>query len=171
MKILVINGSPSKKGSTKSASELALECVKEKWDADILDLSKNEVDCFIGFGEKYSEKSKRIVSSLKDYDGFIICSPVYNASFSSMIKNLFEHVDYKTLGGKVAGFIVVSGGSLSYIAVQTQLTTLMSYFKIISNPSAVFLGSDAFDKNKKIKDRGAKKRIDDLVESTINMIK
>jgi len=170
MKILVINGSPRKNSYTKVLSEFALNCIKNGYDCTFLDLSKREVDTFVGFGEKYSTKSKKIIESLKDYDMFLICSPVYNAFISSAIKNLFEHADYKTLGKKVAGFIVMAGGKISYTGVQGQLNTLMSYFGVISNPKAVFIGPEAFDKKRKIKDKELKKRIDEMVKGTVNLV-
>ncbi len=171
MKILVINGSPRKKGFTNILAKFALDCISEKHECVFLDLSKGEVDTFKGFEEKYSEASKKIITSLKDYDVFLICSPVYNAFFSSAIKNLFEHVDYKALGGKSAGYIIMAGGKISSTAVQGQLTNFMSYFGIISNPRSIFVGPEAFDKKREIQDKELKNRIDEMVQKTVNLVK
>ncbi len=171
MKILVINGSPTKKGYTKILSEFAFNCIKEEHECTFLDLGKGEVETFRGFEEKYDEKSKKIINSLKDYDVFLICSPIYNAFFSAAIKNLFEHVNYKALGNKAAGFIIMAGGKKSYTGVQGQLTTLMSYFGIVSNPQSVFVGPEAFDKKMKINDGELKRRIDEMVQKTVDLAK
>lgn len=171
MKILVINGSPRKKSYTKILAEFALNCIKEKHECVFLDLSKGEVDTFVGFEGKYSERSKKITTSLKDYDVFLICSPVYNAFFSAAIKNLFEHADYKALGGKAAGFIIMAGGKISYTGVQGQLANFMSYFGIVSNPRSIFVGSEAFNKKMNITDKELKKRIDEMVQKTVDLTK
>lgn len=171
MKILVINGSPRKKSYSKVLSKFAFECINEKHECDFLDLSKGEVEIFRGFEEEYNEKSKKIITSLKDYDSFIICSPIYNGCFSSAIKNLFEFADYKVLGGKVAGFILMAGGKISFNGVQSQLNSLMNYFGIISNPKAVFVGPEAFGKKMNIKDKELKKRIDEMVQKIVDLVK
>ncbi len=171
MKILVINGGPRKKGYTNILAKFAHDCIKKEHECVLLDLSKGEVDPFRGFEEKYSEKSKEITNSLKNYDVFLICSPVYNAFFSAAIKNLFEHADYKVLGGKAAGFLIMSGGKLSYTGVQGQLTNFMNYFGIVSNPRAVFLGPEAFDKKMNIKDKELNKRICEMVQKTVELAK
>ena len=171
MKILVINGSPRKKSYTGVLAKFALNCINKQHDCTFLDLSKGEVEIFIGFEEKYSAKHKKIISSLKDYDVFLICSPVYNAFFSSAIKNLFEHVDYKALGEKAVGFIIMAGGKISYTGVQGQLTNFMSYFGIVSNQRAIFVGPEAFDKKRNIKDKDLKKKIDEMVQKTVDLSK
>ena len=171
MKILIINGSPRKKSYTKILANFVYEYVKEKYDTEFLDLGKEPIEPFRGFEEKYNEKTTNIVSSLKNFDIFIICSPVYNGLLSSAIKNLFEHVNYKELIGKTAGFILMAGGKISYLQVQGQLNALMNYFTIISNPKAIYVGKESFNDKMEVNDNDAKERIKIVIDSTINLKK
>jgi len=54
----------------------------------------------------------------------IIGSPIYNGLLGSPLKNLFEHVEYKSLEGKVAVYIIKSGSQISALQVQGQLVPL-----------------------------------------------
>jgi len=172
MKILIINGSPRKKGYSKALAEFVLNYAEEKkYDVELLDLSKDEVEPFKGYEGSYSEKTKEIVDSLENYDVFIICSPVYDGSFSSTLKNLFEHANFKKLIGRTAGFIIMAGGKISYVQVQGHLNSLMNYFTIISNPKAAHVGPKDFDEEMNLTDEKIIERIKEVVDETLEMKK
>jgi len=172
MKILVINGSPRKKSYSRILAEFAYEHAKSKYkDVEILDLGKDSIEAFRGPEETYNEQTKKIVDSMKNSDVFIICSPIYNGVFSAAIKNLFEHLNYKAFIGKTAGFILMASGKISYLQVQGQLTAMMSYFTIISNPKAVYASKDFFDEKMDLVDDSLKERIKNVVDSTVDLKK
>lgn len=170
MKILIICGSPREKSYTRVLTDITFEYAKSKnYDVTYLDLGKTNIEKFRGLEEKYDKITNKAVNLVESSDIFIIGSPIYNGVFSSAIKNLFELVDYKSLEGKVAGFILMSEGTMSYLQVQGQLQALMNYFRVISNPKSVFAKADNFDENMKLIDEKIKERIERLVEETINL--
>jgi NAD(P)H-dependent FMN reductase len=73
------------------------------------------------------------------------------------------------LEGRFAGFIIMSGGTISYLQVQGQLQALMNYFRVISNPRSVFVSTDDFDENMELKNEKIKERIEKLVDDTIRL--
>ena len=100
----------------------------------------------------------------------IIGTPVYNGLLSSALKNLFEHINYKALEGHLAGFIIHSSGTISSLQVEGQLMALMTYFRVLSNPRAVFTSkSKDFDENGNLTDEAVTKRIHKLLDGTISM--
>ena len=170
MKILVICGSPREKSYTRVLTKIAFDYAKSKnYDVTYLDLGKVKIEKFRGLEEKYDKMTEDIVKLVESSDIFIIGSPVYDGIFSSAIKNLFEFVNYKALEGKIAGFIIVAGGTISYLQVQGQLQALMNYFRVISNPRSVFVSTDDFDENMNLKNKEVKGRIEKLVEETVNL--
>jgi len=170
MKILVICGSPREKSYTRILTNIAFEYAKSKnYDVTYLDLGKVNIERFRGLEEQYGKTTEDIVKLVEDSDIFIIGSPIYDGVFSSAIKNLFEFVNYKVLEGRIAGFIIMAGGTISYLQVQGQLQALMNYFRVISNPRSVFVSTDDFDENMKLKDKKIKDRIEKLIEETISL--
>jgi len=99
---------------------------------------------------------------------WLVGTPIYNSFFSSALKNLFEYVNYKKTEGKVAGLAILASGNIGFIDVQTLLTQLMSYFRVITNPKAVFVTADKI-KDSSINDEDAKSRLRDLVDETLAM--
>jgi len=63
---------------------------------------------------------------------------------------------------------ILASGNIGFIDVQTLLTQLMSYFRVITNPKAVFITVDML-KDRKVVDEDAKIRMKELVDGTIAM--
>ena len=101
-------------------------------------------------------------------DVWLIGSPIYNSLFSSALKNLFEYIDYKKTGGKVAGMVILAAGNIGFVDVQTVITQLLSYFRVITNPKAVYLTTEIFTDNK-ISDEDAKNRLKEMVDETLQI--
>jgi NAD(P)H-dependent FMN reductase len=170
VKILVICGSPREKSYTRVLTKIAFDYAKSKnYDVTYLDLGKINIEKFRGLEEKYDKTTNDRVKLVENSDIFIIGSPVYDGVFSSAIKNLFEFVNYKTLEGKVAGLIIMAGGTISYLQVQGQLQALMNYFRVISNPKSVFVSTDDFDENMNLKNKEVEGRIEKLLEGTVDL--
>lgn len=168
-KVLVICGSLRKASSTRVLTDIAYRHARKVADADYLDLAKANVEWFRGWEEDYGPDTREAVTKLTGADVLVLGSPIYDGLLSAPLKNLFEHVEYKSLEGKVAGFIIRSGGTISSLQVQGQLMALMSYFRVISNPRAVYACDEHFDSQDELKGRGIESRVKRLVDETIEM--
>ena len=95
-------------------------------------------------------------------------TPIYNSFFSSALKNLFEYIDYRKTEGKTAGLVVLASGNIGFTDVQTLLTQLMSYFKVITNPKAVFVTADTIENGEIVND-DVKTRLQTLIDQTLEL--
>jgi len=173
MKILIICGSPRKNSLTRVLTDLAHTYAKEKYASaqiEYLDLGKYPVENFRGLEEAYSQQTKDAIKLVESSQILIIGTPVYNGLLSSALKNLFEHINYKALEGHLAGFIIHGSGTISSLQVQGQLMALMTYFRVVSNPRAVFTSRNQhFGQKGNLMDEEVSKRIHKLVDETISM--
>lgn len=167
MKVVVISGSPRKTANTQIVMQEIYEYAKSKNnDTKFINLSKNKIDCYEGPDGIYSDITKQATKDIIEADVWLIGTPIYNSFFSSSLKNLFEYVNYKETEGKIAGLAILASGNIGFIAVQTYLTQLMSYFRVITNPKAVFMTVDML-KDRKVSDDQAKIRMRELVDNTL----
>ena len=74
----------------------------------------------------------------------------------------------KKTAGKTAGLIIFASGNIGFTDVQTLLTQLMSYFNVITNPSAVFVTVDSIE-NDRIVNEDVKTRLTQLVDQTLEL--
>ncbi len=169
MKVVVISASPRKKANTQLAMKFVFEYTKSKnVDVKFINLSEGQIECYRGPDEDYNEATKNATKDIMDADVWLIGSPIYNSFFSSALKNLFEYVNYKKTEGKVAGMVIMAAGNIGFIDVQTLITQLLSYFRVIANPKAVFLTVDSISENS-LSDDSAKERLREMVEGTLKM--
>ena len=79
-------------------------------------------------------------------------------------------VNYKETEGKTAGLTIVAGGMISFGDVQTLFTQLMSYFRVITNPTAVYSTGEKIEDGK-ITDDEVKSRLNEMVDKTLELAK
>ncbi|BDQ29982.1 flavodoxin [Nitrosopumilus zosterae] len=169
MKVVVISGSPRKNANTQIVMKYVYDYAKSKnQETKLINLSEGQIECYRGPDEEYNEATKTAANDIMDADVWLIGSPIYNSFFSSSLKNLFEYINYKKTAGKVAGITILASGSIGFIDVQTLITQLLSYFRVITNPKAVFLTTDSVKENNML-DTDAQNRLKEMVDETLAM--
>ena len=175
MKVVVISGSPQKTGKTPVLMKYVTEYIKDlthdvekSLDVKFINLSEGNVDYYRGPQESYSDSTKTAAQNIMEADVWLIGTPIYNSFFSSALKNLFEYIDYKKTEGKIAGLVILASGNIGFTDVQTLLTQLMSYFKVITNPRPAFVTADTIENNE-IKNDDVKERLRELVDQTLKL--
>ena len=141
-------------------------------DTKFINLSEDGFEYYRGFLNEvnYNEKTLQAVKDITEADVWVIGTPIYNSMFSAALKNLFEFVNYKETAGKTAGLAILASGMIGFTDVQTLLTQLMSYFKVITNPTPVFMTADKIEDGQ-INSDEVKARLNDLVDKTLTMAK
>jgi NAD(P)H-dependent FMN reductase len=169
MKVVIISGSPRKNANTQIIMKYVFEYTQTKnMDTKFINLSEGLIECYKGPEEEYNIHTKNAANDIMDADVWLIGSPIYNSFFSSALKNLFEYINYKKTGGKVAGLVILASGNIGFIDVQTVLTQLMSYFRVITNPKAVFLTTESISEMS-ISNEEVKARLREMVDETLKM--
>ncbi|AFS83639.1 NADPH-dependent FMN reductase [Candidatus Nitrosopumilus sediminis] len=169
MKIVVISGSPRKNANTQVIMKYVFEYTKSKnQDTKFINLSEGLIEYYRGPDVEYNEATKTAASDIMDADVWLIGSPIYNSFFSSALKNLFEYIDYKKTPGKVAGITILAAGNVGFVNVQTLITQLLSYFRVIANPKAVFLTTESVSENS-VTDKDVQNRLKEMVDETLEI--
>lgn len=169
MKVVIVSGSPRKNANTQIMMKYVFEYAKTKnADTHLINLSEGQVECYRGPEEEYNEYTKKAAADLTDADVWLVGTPIYNSFFSSALKNLFEYVNYKKTEGKVAGIAILAAGNIGFTDVQTLITQLLSYFRVIANPKAVFLTTEDVAGGTVSTD-GAKQRLREMVDETLEL--
>ncbi len=169
MKVIVISASPRKTANTQVMMQFVYDYAKSKnEDTKFINLSKDKIDCFEGPDGNYTEITQQTSKNITEAGVWLIGTPIYNSFFSSSLKNLFEYINYKKTEGKTAGLAIMASGNIGFIDVQTLLTQLMSYFRVLTNPKAVFMTVNELNGGK-ISDENTKNRLKELVDGTLSI--
>ena len=169
VKVVIISGSPRKNANTQIIMKYVYDYTKSKnQDTKLINLSEGQIECYRGPDEEYNESTKNAANDIMNADVWLIGSPIYNSFFSSSLKNLFEYINYKKTVGKIAGITILASGNTGFINVQTLITQLLSYFRVITNPKAVFLTTESI-KEDIVSDIDAQNRLKEMVDETLEM--
>ncbi len=169
MKVIVLSGSPRKNSNTQIMMKFVYDYTKSKnEDTKFINLAEDQIECYRGPVESYNESTVQAAKDITEADVWLLGTPIYNSFFSSSFKNIFEYINYKKTAGKVAGMAIMASGSIGFTDVQTLITQLMSYFRVLTNPKAVFVTVDALNEGK-IADDIVKTRLQELVDETLSL--
>ena len=173
MKVVIISGSPRKNANTEIMMKHVFEYTKQKnADTKFINLSEDGFEYYRGFLNQvdYNEKTLQAARDITEADIWLVGTPIYNSMFSAALKNLFEFINYKETEGKTAGLAILGSGMIGFTDVQTLLTQLMSYFRVITNPTPVFMTADKIEDGQITSD-DVKSRLNELVDKTLTMTK
>jgi len=173
VKVVVISGSPRKNANTQVMMKYVFEYTMAKNpDTKFINLSEGGFDYYRGFISeiKYNKKTLQAAKDITEADVWLVGTPIYNSMFSAALKNLFEFVNYKETAGKTAGLAILASSMIGFTDVQTLMTQLMSYFRVITNPTPVFITADEI-KDSQITSSEIKARLNELVDKTLALAK
>ncbi|MBD1382261.1 NADPH-dependent FMN reductase [Metabacillus arenae] len=122
MKLVVVNGSPRKKGRTG----IAARYISNLYNAELLDLSDHGLPLFTGEEDQSSIESVRHLKKLfKEADGVVLLSPEYHSGMSGALKNMLDFLNSEYFAHKPVGIIAVAGGGKGGINALTNMRTVM----------------------------------------------
>jgi len=173
MKVVIISGSPRKNANTEIMMKHVFEYTKQKnTDTKFINLSEDGFEYYRGFLNQvdYNEKTLQAARDITEADIWLVGTPIYNSMFSAALKNLFEFINYKETEGKTAGLAILASGMIGFTDVQTLLTQLMSYFRVTTNPTPVFMTADKIEDGQITSD-DVKSRLNELVDKTLSIAK
>ena len=106
---------------------------------------------------------------VKNADGIIMATPVYNFNVSSGAKNIVE-LGGRMLYDKIFGFMCAAGGRNGYMSVMSFANSLMLDFRCYIIPKFVYATKHDFDDGK-ISNSDIKERIEELGVELIRVSK
>ena len=147
MKVLLINGSPHKNGSTYTAlKEISNQLEKENIESEIFQIGNKPIRGCMGCDRCANNNNlcifnddpvNEIIEKAKNADGFIFGSPVYFASANGALTSLLDRVFYA--GSDVFAYkpaaSIVSAWRAGTTAAYDQLNKYIGYSRMIMVPS------------------------------------
>jgi FMN reductase len=87
--------------------------------------------------------AKRAAELVRDAEGILLATPVYNYNVNAAAKNFVE-LTGRAWQDKVVGFLCAAGGKSSYMAVMGLANSLMLDFRCMILPRFVYATGEAF---------------------------
>lgn len=142
MNIIGLNGSMS---GTKTGIALKNLSFSDQVNYEQINLKDLEMSFADGRDfREYNNDNRVLIEKLIAADAIVIGTPVYQASFPGVLKNVFDLLPINALQDKTVGVVVTAGSARHYLMAQTQLFPILNYFKTNLVSKIVFIESQDF---------------------------
>ena len=170
--LLGIHGSVTYPGRLYHALEYALNYVGDQDNSLTVDLM-HLGDFKVSFADgrelaDYQDDTENVVGRILAADMFLIATPVFRATFTGALKNLFDLVPVEGFLGKACGLIAMGATDHHYLSVDTQLRPVLAWFGAQTIPGLVYLKSSQFSEGK-LSDPRAITQLESLASSVNGM--
>jgi FMN reductase len=149
-RLLMLIGAATPPGRLASAIAEAAEAVRNSAadvEVEVMNLAETAIDICDGRPlDGYCATTREAVARIDAAAAVLVAAPVYRASFPGVLKNLFDIAPVTALQGKPVGIVAMGGSAHHYLAVDTQLRQVLSWFGALVAPTGVYLtGADFRD--------------------------
>lgn len=145
--LLGICGSKAKSRRTRALIDLALETAAAEPNVgiDLIDLSERDlVFCDGRPPAEYTGDTARAIEQARAADAYLFGTPIYRATYTGALKNLFDLIPDDALWGKVAGLLATGGSDHHYLALEAGLRPILGFFEMHGVPGTVYAPPSAF---------------------------
>lgn len=115
-------------------------------DTELIDLRDYEIEFASGLPlAGYNEDTWNVVQKIKAADFLVFGTPIYQASLTGALKNLFDHLPEHAFRNKVTGMVATGQTEKHFLVLEYHLGSILSYFKGLIPTDNVFILNDSFD--------------------------
>lgn len=162
MKILLVDGTVfgRKTGAVLQQVQRYIADLDTDLELEILyfsDLKHQILD-----GSPLNDDMKLMIQKFEEADGYIIASPIFQASIPGVLKNAFDMIPPKAMRYKPAAMVGNGGTYQHHLVLENQLKPILDYFRCLVTPNYVYTHADHFDAENKIIDEEIHTRLKEL---------
>jgi FMN reductase len=174
MKLIGISGSLAGSKTAIAVQETLniAEKLEDNLKTELIDLRSYEVELVKGSPlEKYNEDTQKVIKTILSADMLVFGTPVYQASISGVLKNLFDHIPQGAFEGKTVGMVTTAGSEKHYLVPEYHLKPIISFLKGTLPARNVFVHNSCFEETNKITNMNVLNRMETMTEEMIALQK
>ncbi len=151
---------------------LSMKKIEPNITTELIEMKEYDVEFVTGEPlSYYNDDTWEVVSKISAADIVIFGTPIYQASITGALKNLFDHFPVDAFNRKVTGMVTVGGVEKHFLVSEYQLRPILSYLKGLVPRRNVFVHSDSFSEINEIVDESVLPRIKLMAEEMLQLQK
>ena len=159
-KLLAINGSltapPSRTRMVLDTALAGAKAYDPDVETEVLELREFALEFCDGRApDDYNSDTRRALALVEEAEAYLVATPIYRATYTGALKNLFDLVPDGAHGrdplrGKVVGLLATGGSDHHYLALEHQLRPLFAFFGAHIPARVIYASSKDFDASKQV---------------------
>ena len=170
MKLVGISGSLIGSKTSKVVYEvlMAVKTADPTIVIELIDLKDFEVEFVKGTPlSYYNEDTINVVNTILNADFLVFGTPIYQASITGVLKNLFDHMPIDAFKSKVTAMVTTGGTDKHFLVTEYHLKPILSYLKGVVPVGNVFVQNDDFNEENEVKNKEVSSRIQKLAKEML----
>jgi FMN reductase len=143
MSLVALNGSHSASSSTHAVATLAAEIYGSGEIVDLVTLDPAGL-----IGSNPSPDVAALLQAIDDASILVLVTPIYRATYSGLLKVVFDQLPSGGLKGKAAVLAATAGGPAHYLALDTGMRALVASLDGWTVPTVTYATPADFDEQK-----------------------
>jgi FMN reductase len=141
--LVSINGSHSASSSTHAVATLAAEVYGSGEIVDLVTLDPAGL-----IGTTPSPDVAGLLAAIEEASILVLVTPIYRATYSGLLKVVFDQLPAAGLKGKASVLAATAGGPAHYLALDTGMRSLVASLDGWTVPTVTYATPADFDENK-----------------------
>jgi FMN reductase len=138
--LLALNASPSSSSKTHAVAAAAVELAGEGHVVDLGDLDAEGL-----LGRRRDDSVASLLEEMATVDRLVLVTPVYRATYSGLLKVVFDQLAQGALGGTACVLAATAAGPIHFLSLDTGLRSLVASVEGWSVPTVVYAVPSDFD--------------------------
>ncbi|MFD2115785.1 NADPH-dependent FMN reductase [Paenibacillus yanchengensis] len=172
MKLVGLSGATAGSKTSKVVHDLLVlaKQMHPELQTNLLDLKEYDMEFVRGVPlSYYNDDTIAVVKQILQADILVIASPIYQASLTGALKNLFDLLPENALKYKPVGLITLAGSEKHFLVAEHQIKPILSFLKASVPTNHIFVHNDQFDENNDIADPNYYRRLQRLVTDLMRL--
>ncbi len=146
MRILGIVGGIGQGWHTRLLVEAVLAgAASQHADTELVDLSLTPIDFAANKAPAdYTPATQRVIELAGQADGFVFGSPIYRATYTGVLKNMFDLMPVEAMLGKTAALVATGGSLHHFLALDFTFRPIMTFFNMHTVPGVLYGAREQF---------------------------
>ena len=140
MTVLAVNASPSASSKTHALAATAVELAGT---GSVVDLAGLDAEALLG--RRSDPAVDGLLASLSDASILVLVTPVYRATYSGLLKVVFDQLPQEALAGTASVLVASAAGPGHYLSLDTGLRSLVASLGGWSVPTVTYAVPSDFD--------------------------
>lgn len=148
LKIVAISGSLQKPSRTEVLLNAIVGELAIALPIEVHFIKLSEIGRQVGGAMTRSELSPQAfadIQAIEEADALVVATPVYRASYTGLLKHLFDFVGHESLVGRPVLLAATGGGERHTLMIDHQLRPLFAFFQALPLPLGVYASDTDFD--------------------------
>jgi len=138
--LLALNASPSSSSKTHALAAAAVELAAEGRVADLGDLDAEGL-----LGRRRDAEVSFLLEEMATVDRLVVVTPVYRATYSGLLKVVFDQLAQGALAGTACVLAATAAGPIHFLSLDTGLRSLVASVEGWTVPTVVYAVPSDFD--------------------------